>query len=139
MPHLAESTEIFLINHALRVDGYAWALAQGAPDGARPKFLIERLYQPFRTTRRIPADPDAALALNFCLHRRFYHYGQLPGYGDTQWWEMCLLYLHTYRLPTPSAFRHSRFALQWEQRPKGSAEAAAAEIRSLLMPPASLP
>ena len=128
---LTEAAQQLVINHALRFDGYAWAKAQGAPDGGGPAYLGKRLYEPFRQSGRIPIDPATALALNFCLHRNFYHSGQLPGPGNREWVEMVLLYLHTYRLPTPPVFRH-RLADEWDQRPKGSAEALAAEMRQLL-------
>lgn len=129
---LTEATRQLLIQHANRFDGYAWAKAQGDPAGGGPGYLGKHLYEPFRQTRRVPVSPDAALALNFYLHRLFYHWGHLPGTGNAEWMEMVLLYLHTYRLPTPPKLRHE-LAREWEQRPKGAAEAAAAEIRALLM------
>ncbi len=128
---LSEPIEQLLIDQAHRFDGYAWARADGDPKGGGPNYLNERLYQPFQTTLRVPVDPAEALALNFYLHRNFHHWGNLPGPGGADWMQMVLLYLHTYRLPTPKAFRHE-LAASWEQRPKGSAEAAAAEIRAAL-------
>jgi hypothetical protein len=129
---LANQTQKLLIVHAHRFDGYAWAKTQAGGNEGGPDYLEERLYKPFRQSRRIPTGPAAALALNYYLHRNFHHWGYLPGPSQVEWMEMVLLYLHTYRLPTPTEFRHQS-AQDWERRPHGAAEAAAAEIRSLMM------
>ena len=129
---LADRTRQLLIVHAHRFDGYAWANTQAGGNAGGPEYLAERLYKPFQNSRRIPTDPAAALALNYYLHRNFYHWGYLPGPRQVEWMEMIFLYLHTYRLPTPKVFRHQS-AKEWEKRPQGAAEAAAAEIRSLMM------
>lgn len=130
--NLTEPTLQLLVHHAHRFDGYAWAQTQRDWNDDGPGYLASRLYEPFQRTRRIPVDSAAALALNFYLHRSFHHSGYLPVPDQVEWTEMILLYLHTYRLPTPPKFRHIS-SQDWEQRPKGTAEAAASEIRSLLI------
>lgn len=124
-------TEQVLIDEAHRVDGYAWAAHQIKGSTDVTTFFKNELYDPLVQTWRLPHDPLAALALNFWLHRNFRHWGALPSAGSPEWLQMVLLYLHTYRLATPSAFRHDQ-ASAWEGRKKGSAEAVAAELRGLL-------
>lgn len=73
------------------------------------------------------------MLVNFFLHRSFHHTGWLPEAYTEHWYYMVYLYLHNYRLSAPEKYRHSSMAKEWEQRPQGSAEAAAAEIRKILM------
>jgi hypothetical protein len=130
--NLTEPALQLLVDHAHRFDGYAWAQTQRDWNEDGPGYLAKQLYEPFKRTRRLPADSAATLALNFYLHRNFHHWGHLPGRDLVEWSEMILLYLHTYRMPTPQQFRHE-LAQAWEQRSKGAAEAAASEIRSLVI------
>lgn len=126
---LSAETSLLIIQQAHRFDGYAWAAAQtGRADDHE---LLHGLYETFRRAFRIPAEPVAALALNFYVHRCFYHAGCRPDPGSDDWDGMVLRYLHTYRIPAAKAFRHAS-GKDWERRPKGSAERVAAEIRLTL-------
>jgi hypothetical protein len=118
-----------LIVQALRVDGYAWA-RQHAPE--QDVFAtLAALAQSYARDGVVPSEPVAAMALNFYLHRTYRHWGDLPRADSEEGVRMVLLYLHTYRLPTPAAFRHES-ARDWEQVTAEEAERVAAAIRKAL-------
>jgi hypothetical protein len=84
-----------------------------------------------QTSSEFHVTVERNFALNSYLHRNFHHWGYLPA-ANTEWWyNMLFLYLHLYRLPVPVGYRHALYA-DWIARPKGAAEAAAAEIRQAL-------
>ncbi|WP_143164265.1 hypothetical protein [Hymenobacter daecheongensis] len=125
---LTSTTEQTIIEFAHAFDGYRYAekvwLGQH-PNGAKYLNLL-------RETGKLPAKAEDGLTVNFLLHRGFHHQGWLPEAQFVDWYDMLYLYLHLYRLPIPSVYRHTALYGKWANRTKGSAEAAAAEIRQLL-------
>ena len=129
---LTPETDQTIINLAHAFDGYAyakeaWQLAEERVHST----LAERLQQT-QQTGRLAVRPADNFAINFYLHRSFHHQGWLPEARSPHWYDMLFFYLHLYRAPIPTAHQHPSMYLSWANRPKGSAEAAAAEIRQLL-------
>lgn len=84
-----------------------------------------------QTSSKLRVVVERNFALNSYLHRNFHHWGYLPAAYTEWWYDMLFLYLHLYRLPVPVTYRHALYT-SWVGRPKGAAEAAAAEIRQAL-------
>lgn len=129
---LTPETEQTIINLAHSFDGYAYAgqVWLSGDEGRLHEELADR-YKKLRTTGRFWLRPEDNFAVNFYLHRTFHHWGHLPETRSPEWYDMLLLYLHLYRLPVANAYRHAALYPAWASRLKGSAEAAAAEIRLL--------
>lgn len=129
---LSLDTNQAIINCASRFDGYAYYETIKKLGVEAPAY-IDEAQRYFNSTGKLFGSPVKNMLVNFILHRQFHHWGWLPGAYSEHWYYMVYLYLHLYRLPTPEKYRHSSTANEWENRRQGSAEAAAAEIRKLLM------
>jgi len=131
---LSSETELTIIQCAHRFDGYAYTKerlgTKAAVSDSEHTHLLQQLKH-LQENGRLYTNPLDNMAVNFYLHRCFYHQGELPAAFSAHWFDMVFLYLHLYRMPTPSIHQHSD-AHEWDQRPKGAAERAAAEIRLLL-------
>lgn len=128
---LATETEQTIINLSHVFDGYAYAVkVWHSPEAGGLTALGQRLKQ-VQESGRLFLNASDNFATNFYLHRTFHHWGWLPGAKSPEWYTMLFFYLHLYRIPVPVAHRHESHAI-WVSRPKGAAEAAAAEIRQLL-------
>lgn len=127
---LTPEDELTIITCALRFDGYDYAEAHytGAD---HPHSGLATLLRNAQATGKFSTRPLENFGANFYLHRCFYGHGTLPAQFTPEWYDMALYYLHLYRTPTPVVHRHTS-APEWNQRPKGAAEGAAAAIRSLL-------
>jgi hypothetical protein len=125
-------TERAIINCAHRFDGYAYYETVKKPGVEAPAYL-DKAQSYFNSTGKLFGSSVKNMLVNFFLHRQFHHWGWLPSAYSGHWYYMVYLYLHTYRLPTPEKYSNSSMAKDWEQRPQGTAEAAAAEIRKMLM------
>jgi len=128
---LTPETEQTIINLAHAFDGYAYAERHWQAEGSGQQTLLQR-WQQIQESNRFFLDPEVNFAVNFYMHRGFRHQGFLPELRSAQWFDMALLYLHLYRLPISQEGRHTEFYKSWAHRPKGAAEAAAAEIRQVL-------
>jgi hypothetical protein len=117
---------------AHRFDGYAYLKEIKSREYSGPQYLSE-MQKYIERTGKLFASPIQNMATNFFLHRCFHHWGWLPSAYSPEWYQMAFFYLHLYRLPTPAKYRHDNSASQWDKREKGAAEAAAAEIRQMLM------
>ncbi len=62
-------------------------------------------------------------------HRCLHHAGHWWEAGSSDWFATCWLYLHLYRDEVPPEQANAQVVAGWKARPKGRAEAAAAEIR----------
>ena len=120
---------ILHLGHAF--DGYTYAQQVWQAGEEHHKQLEVRLNQVLTTGRLFLRAADN-FAVNFYLHRSFHHWGNLPLADSPHWCTMVFFYLHLYRVPVPEAHRHPGMYPNWAKRPKGSAEATAAEIRQLL-------
>jgi hypothetical protein len=127
---LTPEAELAISRCALRFDGYAYIDAQPLMKMHIPVTLADLLYKA-QHSGRFSTNPTKNFASNFYLHRCFHGNGTLPAQFSPTWYDMVLYYLHLYRLPTPATYRHAS-SVDWEKRPKGTAERAAAEIRLLL-------
>ncbi|TGE21543.1 hypothetical protein E5K00_14765 [Hymenobacter aquaticus] len=125
---LTSATEATIGLFALTFDGYAYTEKMWQHRPERAAELREQLH----TSGRLSAYAEENFAVNFLMHRDFYSWKHLPENLSPVWYQMLWLYLHLYRTPVPTAFRHADLYQQWQQRPKGAAEAAAAEIRMIL-------
>lgn len=130
--NLTQDTEKAITNCAHRFDGYAYYETVKKPGVEAPAYIAEA-QRYFNSTGKLFGSPLKNMLANFILHRQFHHWGWLPEAYSNEWYYMVYLYLHTYRLSTPEKYKHSSSAIDWESRPQGSAEAAAAEIRKMLM------
>ena len=129
---LTPKTDQTIINLAHAFDGYAYAKQSWQlPEERVHSALAERLQQ-MQQTGRLAVRVADNFAINFYLHRSFHHQGWLPEARSSHWHDMLFFYLHLYRAPVPEAHRKTGMYSDWANRPKGSAEAAAAEIRQLL-------
>ena len=128
---LTPETEQTIINLAHAFDGYAYAERHWQAEGSSHQTLPQR-WQQMQESNRFFLDSEVNFAVNFYMHRGFRHQGFLPELRSAHWFDMVLLYLHLYRLPIPQKGHHAEFYKSWAHRPKGSAEAAAAEIRQAL-------
>jgi hypothetical protein len=127
---LTSEDELTIITCALRFDGYDYAEVH--PTGAdHPHSGLATLLLNAQATGKFSPRPLENFAANFYLHRCFHGHGTLPAQFTPEWYDIVLYYLHLYRIPTPAVHRHAS-ASEWDQRPKGAAERAAAVIRSLL-------
>lgn len=129
---LTHETERAIINCAHRFDGYAYYETVKKPGVEAPAYLDEA-QRYFNSTGKLFNSPVKNMLVSFFLHRQFHHWGWLPSAYTEHWYYMVYLYLHTYRLPTPDKYINNSMAKEWDQRPQGAAEAAAAEIRKMLM------
>jgi hypothetical protein len=121
---LTDEAESTISVCAHRFDGYAYAKAHSGTE-------LLTLLNNAQLTGKFSIQPLENFAANFYLHRSFHGQGTLPTQFTPEWYDMALFYLHLYQLPTPIVLRHTS-ASDWDRRPKGAAERAAAEIRSLL-------
>ena len=128
---LTPETDQTIINFAHAFDGYAYA-QQRWPGEEGYGQRLSQLVADVERTGRLAVSYEENAAANFGLHRGFHHQGWLPEQFTHSWFSMVFLYLHLYRLPVPVAHRHAEMYAAWAMRTKGSAEAAAAEIRQLL-------
>lgn len=128
---LTPDTEQRLLSLGHLFDGYAYARAvwHCQEEDVHPT-LKERLRHVQQTGRLFLSTTDN-LATNFYLHRQFHHWGWLPAVKSPEWYTMLYFYLHLYRVPL-SATQQFVNNSEWLHRPKGSAEAAAAEVRCAL-------
>ena len=115
---------------ALRFDGYAYAKAHLPHPGSWGD-NFQALVGKARATGKFSPTPLENFGANYYLHRGFHGQGSLPVRFSPEWYDMAFYYLHLYRLPTPIVYRHES-ADDWDQRPKGAAERAAAELRALM-------
>ncbi|MFD2514208.1 hypothetical protein ACFSRY_10045 [Pontibacter locisalis] len=129
---LTHDTTKAIMNCATRFDGYAYFETVKKPGIEAPAYLIEA-QRYFNSTSELFGSSSKNMLVNFFLHRQFHHWGWLPDAYSDEWYYMVYLYLHTYRLPTPEKYRINSMAKEWEHCPQGSAEAAAADIRKMLM------
>lgn len=130
---LTPETEETISACAHRFDGYAYAKAHLPHQGTwGSEFHI--LLGKAQTTGKFSVNPLENFAANYYLHRGFHGHNVLPTQFSPTWYDMVLYYLHLYRLPTPEVHRHVS-AGDWDRRPKGAAERAAAELRTLLRRP----
>lgn len=128
---LSQSTEQTIINLGHAFDGYAYAVkVWHSPEAGTHTVLGQHLAQ-VQESGRLFLNASDNFATNFYLHRTFRHWGWLPAVKTAEWYTMLFFYLHLYRVPVPVAHRHESF-ISWASRPKGAAEAAAAEIRAVL-------
>ena len=128
---LTPETEQTIINLAHAFDGYAYAKRHWQAERSSHQTLLQH-WQRMQDSNRFFLDPEVNFAVNFYIHRGFRHQGFLPELRSAQWFDMVLLYLHLYCLPISQEGRHAEFYQGWAHRPKGGAEAAAAEIRQAL-------
>jgi hypothetical protein len=129
---LTPETAQTLINFGNAFDWYAYAQKVG-PDcgtGALHGKMGEKIKY-IKETSRLHLKAEDNFAVNSYLHRSFHHSGYLPEANTDTWYDMVFLYLHLYRLPVQAAHQHPLHS-EWVKRPKGAAEAAAAEIRQVL-------
>lgn len=112
-------------------DGYAYAREVWQCPEAEVHPTLEKRLRHVQETGRLFVKQADNLATNFFLHRMFHHWGWLPSARSPEWYTMLYFYLHLYRFPISPT---QKFVGQsdWINRPKGSAEAAAAEIRLAL-------
>ena len=130
--NLTKEVEQTIINLGHAFDGYAYAtkVLQTSDEGFH-EIMGKRVTQ-VQESRRLFLSAAENFAANYYLHRTFHHWGWLPEAKSSDWYTMLFFYLHLYRIPVPAAYRHTSQCTGWANRPKGSAEAAAAEIRQLL-------
>ena len=127
---LTPKTRQTVVNLAHAFDGYAcvareWPTTSGLD-------ALRHHWSQLQETGCLFNRLENNFAVNFYLHRGFHHQGYLPEEKSSDWYGMVFLYLHLYRQPIPEAYRHPSLYGGWANRPKGSAEAAAAEIRQML-------
>jgi hypothetical protein len=128
--HLSDKAEHIIGLFATQFDGYAYAGTFHPLFGDAHDHL-GHLLRRISTTGKFSMNPSENFAANFYLHRSFrWSAGELPGTFAPGWFDMVFFYLHLYRQPVPPD--HRRDSHEWQQRPKGAAEQAAAEIRQLL-------
>jgi hypothetical protein len=127
---LAPEVELTIVTCALRFDGYNYAEVQH-PGVEHPHAGLAALLRNAQVTGKFSTRSMENFAANFYLHRCFHGHGTLPAQFAPEWYDMVFYYLHLYRVPTPAIYRHAS-TTEWDQRPKGAAERAAAEIRFLL-------
>lgn len=130
---LSAQTQHTLTLCAHRFDGYEYA-HQTSKD---PGELLQKLWQHVQSGT-FHLKPEDNLAVNFYVHRSFRHQGFFAPQRTPAWYSVLFLYLHLYRQPLPTKLQREPGELEWQARAKGSAEAAAAEIRSLLTAPGPL-
>ena len=129
---LTPDTDQTVINLAHAFDGYACTRqVWNTPEEEVHTVLGQRMMQVQQSGRLFQKAEDN-FATNFYLHRTFHHWGWLLSVKSAKWYDMLFYYLHLYRLPIPEAHRHTTMHQGWARRPKGTAEAAAAEIRQTI-------
>lgn len=129
---LTSDTAQTIINFGNAFDWYAYA-QKVWPDcdtGMLHGKMGEKIKH-LKESARFYLKAEENFAINSYLHRSFHHSGYLPEANTDTWYDMALLYLHLYRLPVPATHQHALHS-EWLRRPKGAAETAAAEIRSIL-------
>lgn len=130
--NLTSESEQTIINLGHAFDGYAYAVkVWHSPEAGGHTALGQRLKQ-VQESGRLFLNASDNFAINFYLHRGFHHQGWLPEARSPHWYDMLFFYLHLYRTPIPTAHQHPGMGMSWINRPKGAAEAAAAEIRQIL-------
>jgi hypothetical protein len=129
---LSDATEQAIINLAYAFDGYAYAKESWRLTEERVHSTLGERLKQIQQTGRMAVRVADNLAVNFYLHRMFHHWGYLPQASSPYWYDMLFFYLHLYRAPMPVAHQRPGMYQSWANRPKGSAEAAAAEIRQYL-------
>ena len=129
---LTSETAQTIINFGNAFDWYAYAqkVWPGCDTGTLHARMGERVKH-MKESSRFFLKAEDNFAINSYLHRNFHHWGHLPEANTEYWYDMAFLYLHLYRLPVPATHQHSLHD-NWVRRPKGAAEAAAAEIRQAL-------
>lgn len=129
---LTPETAQTIINFGNAFDWYAYAqkVWPGCDTGALHGKMAEKIKH-LRESSRFYLKAEENFAINSYLHRSFHHSGNLPEANTDYWYDMVFLYLHLYRLPVPVAHQHALHS-EWLRRPKGAAETAAAELRSVL-------
>lgn len=116
-------------------NGYTYAEQQwGLTEQPMHQRFGELLREASSTGRLSPRTADN-FAANFYQYRMFRHWGYLPAAHTPDWYNMVLYYLHLYRTPIPAGYPTGEESgpHSWAARPKGAAEATAAELRRLLM------
>ena len=127
----AETTQTIInLGHAFNWYAYARKTWPGRDDAALHAAMGQQL-QHLKASSKLYLRADENFAVNSYLHRNFHHWGYPPTAHTDYWDAMVFLYLHLYRLPVSTEYRHLLYA-GWVSRPKGAAEAAAAEIRQVL-------
>lgn len=130
--NLTQQTEQMILDLGHAFDGHAYATkALHTSDEGFHELLGKRVKQ-IQESGRLFLNAADNFATNYYLHRTFHHWGWLPAAKSAEWYVMLFFYLHLYRVPIPPAYRHASVYADWANRPKGAAEAAAAEIRQQL-------
>jgi hypothetical protein len=127
---LTNEARVTISNCALRFDGYAYVKAH-LPHLGNWSSEFHALLEKAQSTGKFSVNHLENFAANYYLHRGFHGQGSLPELFSPGWYDMALYFLHLYRLPTPAVHRHAS-ADDWDRRPRGAAERAAAEFRQLL-------
>jgi hypothetical protein len=128
---LTTDTEHSLLSLGQVFDGYAYAREVWHCREEEVHPTLNKRLQQVQETRKLFLKPADNLATNFYLRRMFHHWGWLPAAKSPEWYTMLYFYLHLYRIPL-SATQQFVSESEWLRRPKGTAEAAAAEIRFAL-------
>jgi hypothetical protein len=131
---LTRAMENAILHLAHAFDGYAYAKL-ALPGIEEPIVKLDVRLNKLASSGRFFLRAEENFAVNFYLHRMFHQWGDLPGARSPHWYDMVFLYLHLYRVPIATAYRHPDMFESWDQRPKGSTEKAAAEIRQVLRRP----
>ncbi|GAA4365856.1 hypothetical protein GCM10023185_36530 [Hymenobacter saemangeumensis] len=132
-----EATQTIInLGHAFNWYAYAQKKWPGLDDAGLHAEMGQML-QHLKTSAKLYLRADDNFAVNSYLHRTFHHWGSPPEAHTDYWYDMAFLYLHLYRIPVSPDYRHLLYT-GWVSRPKGAAEAAAAELRQVLRrPPAA--
>jgi hypothetical protein len=128
---LTPDTEHRLLSLGQVFDGYAYARGVWHCQEEEVHPTLKKRLQHVQETGKLFLQPTDNLATNFYLHRMFHHWGWLPATKSKEWYTMLYFYLHLYRVPL-SVTQQFVSESDWLRRPKGSAEAAAAEVRFVL-------
>lgn len=134
---LSTEAESILLSFSSLFNGYTYAKQQWGLTGQPMHQRFGELLHQASITGRLSPRPADNFAANFYLYRmfRFTSWDGLPPAYTPEWYNMLLYYLHLYRTPVPTGYPTEDEAgfRNWAARPKGAAEATAAELRRLLM------
>ena len=128
---LTPDTEQRLLSLGHVFDGYAYARAVWHCQEEEVHPTLKERLRHVQQTGRLGWSTMDNLATNFYLHRMFHHWGWLPAAKSPEWYTMLYFYVHLYRVPLSATQKFVNDS-EWLRRPKGSAEAAAAEVRFAL-------
>ena len=94
--------------------------------------VAAKYYQRVLEEGSISHEQEDNLLAFYYAHRALHHSGYWWDARSPDWFATCWLYLHLYRYELPDSLAEKDVVAGWKSRPKGRAELAAIEIRTLI-------